>query len=505
MAPLLTISNLAKRFAGVHALKSVSLQAQAGRVLAVIGENGAGKSTLVKILTGNFAPDAGEIIFDGEQHQFSGPQQAASIGISAIQQEPSLFDDLSVAENIFVGAQPERGVAGIDWRTMRQRSRQLLADIGVNLDPNMLMRNLSVAERHQVSLARALSTDAKLIIFDEPTSALSQSEIRHLYGIVEQLRDQGKAIIFISHKFDEIYRICDDYVVLRDGETVDEGELADIGQEHLISQMVGRSLTEIYPKAAVKVGAPVLEVQNFSHPTEFANIGFQLREREILGFYGLVGSGRTEVMEAIFGLKDHSGTLSVGGVEQDIRRPNDAMAAGIAYVPEDRQRHGALTAFSIRDNISLPIINRLARWGFLMPGREQELVDRYGQDMEIKASSWSQPVAELSGGNQQKVVLGKWLATNPSIIILDEPTKGIDVGTKAAVHRHIGKLVQQGLSVILVSSELEEVLALADRMVVMRQGRIDAVLERADFSPELVMAKAAGVLPGSDNVKQAAR
>jgi rhamnose transport system ATP-binding protein len=342
-------------------------------------------------------------------------------------------------------------------------------------------------------VAQALSTDAQLIIFDEPTAALSQTEIQHLYTIIEQLRDEGKAIIYISHKFDEIFHICDDYTVLRDGMPVGEGKIADVTEDDLIALMVGRTLTEIYPKAEAEIGDEVLGVTGYSHPTEFDDVTFHVRRGEILGFYGLVGAGRTEVMEAIFGLKPRcGGTMSLDGKPIEISSPRAAMKAGLAYVPEDRQHHGAILPFPISGNISLPQLDRIGRGIFLNPKAETELVDDFAARVSIRASSWSQPVGELSGGNQQKVVIGKWLATNPRVIILDEPTKGVDVGSKSAVHDTIGQLVKAGLAVILVSSELEEALGISDRLMVMAQGRVVTEFAREAFSSEAVLAAASG-------------
>ena len=493
--PFLEVTGISKRFGGVKALQSVDIAAYQGEVLGLVGENGAGKSTLVKILTGIYAPDEGTIHLGGSEPRINSPQDAADAGISAIQQEPSMFDDLTVAENIFVGAQPIRGFfRQVDWRKMRAESRRILEDIGVSIDPLEVMKHLSVAERHMVSLARALSTDANLIIFDEPTAALSQSEIQHLYSIIEGLKTQNKTIIFISHKFDEIFRICDRYTVLRDGQLVGTGLITDVTKDDLIRMMVGRELKEIYPKVTTEISNTVLRVEGFSHPTEFQDISFELRRGEILGFYGLVGAGRTEVMEAIFGLKKiSSGRVEIEGQPVQISSPNQAMDAGLAYVPEDRQKHGALLPFSISKNFSLPQIHRVANWVFLNRRGEYALVDRFGEQVHIKASSWSQPVRELSGGNQQKVVIGKWLATNPKVVILDEPTKGVDVGSKAAVHKTIGDLVQKGLSVILVTSEIEEAKGLSDRLIVMNRGKIAAEFERSAFSSESIVAAAAGL------------
>lgn len=489
----LTVENLYKRFGGVQALDGVSLRASAGRVLALVGENGAGKSTIVKCLTGIYSPTSGTISVNGVAQEFSRPQDATDSGISAIQQEPSMFDELSVAENIFVGTQPKGTFGLLNWRLMNTQAANILDRIGSDIAPDATMKTLSVAERHMVSLAQALSTDAQLIIFDEPTAALSQAEIQHLYTIIEQLRSDGKAIIYISHKFDEIFRICDDYTVLRDGAPVGEGQISDVREEDLISLMVGRTLTEIYPKVHAEFGEEVLRVEGFSHPTEFENVSFHVRRGEILGFYGLVGAGRTEVMEAVFGLKKHSsGTLWLDGAEVDITSPGVAMSAGLSYVPEDRQHHGAILPFSVSANISLPQLDKIGRGMFLNQKAEDALVDDFADRVSIRASSWAQPVEELSGGNQQKVVIGKWLATNPRVIILDEPTKGIDVGSKSAVHETIGKLVKAGLSVILVTSELEEALGISDRLIVMAQGQVVTEFSRDQFASEIVVAAAAG-------------
>jgi len=492
--PLLEASDLTKRFGGVHALEGVSLRAYSGRVLALVGENGAGKSTVVKCLTGIHVPTSGTISVGGVPQVFSRPQDASKAGISAIQQEPSMFDDLTVAENIYVGAQPRSRFGLVDWRAMNAAAADMLNRIGSDISPDAKMKTLSVAERHMVSLAQALSTDAQIIVFDEPTAALSQAEIRHLYGIIEQLRDEGKAIVYISHKFDEIFRICDDYTVLRDGAPAGEGRIADVTKDDLIALMVGRTLNEIYPKAAAEIGDEVLRVEGFSHPTEFDDVSFHVRRGEVLGFYGLVGAGRTEVMEALFGLKARSsGRVWIDGQSIEITSPVAAMQAGLAYVPEDRQQHGALLAFPISGNISLPQLHRIGLGIFLDATAETKLVDDFAKQVSIRAKSWSQPVSELSGGNQQKVVIGKWLATEPRVIILDEPTKGIDVGSKAAVHETIGTLVKAGLSVVLVTSELEEALGISDRLMVMAQGRVVQEFDRPGFSSEKVLAAASGV------------
>ena len=494
-APVLRLTGISKRFNGIHALSGVNLNIRPGEVMALIGENGAGKSTLVKTLTGIYEPDAGSIQLDGRTVAFGSPQEAMAAGITAVHQETVMFDELSVAENIWVGRQPTTGfLKRIDWARIEREAETLFARLEVVLPVRARVKDLSVAQRHFVEIARALSHDARVVIMDEPTAALSRREIRELYRIIGQLKAAGTAVIFISHKFDEIFEVADCYTVLRDGHFVAEGRLADIGEQELVALMVGRTVHETYPKAEVDVGAPLLEVEGLCHPTEFQDVGFTLKKGEILGFYGLVGAGRSEVMQALFGLTPGvRGRVRMEGREVSIRSPRQAIAHGIAYVPEDRQHHGAHLSMPILQNITLPILDQV---GFYLAGRRAEecaIARHFAEQLELKASHLTQNVAELSGGNQQKVVLGKWLATEPKVIILDEPTKGIDIGSKAAVHRFISELVTRGLSVILVSSELPEVLGLADRMVVMHQGRVERVFARGEATPETVVAAASGI------------
>ncbi|TFW30177.1 sugar ABC transporter ATP-binding protein [Duganella callida] len=490
--PVLQLTGICKRFAGIVALNGVSLSVRAGEVMALIGENGAGKSTLVKTLTGIYQPDEGAIALNGQPVAFASVQDAIRAGITAVHQETVMFDELTVAENIYVGRQPCRG-ARIDWKLIEAEAEKLFARLEVSLPVRARVKDLSVAQRHFVEIARALSQDARVVILDEPTASLSQREIQELYRIIAQLRAAGTAVIFISHKFDEIFTVADRYTVLRDGQFIAEGAMAEITEPELVALMVGRSVRNAYPKASVTPGDTLLEVRNLCHPTEFHDISFSLREGEILGFYGLVGAGRSEVMQALFGLTTGvSGTMTMHGKPVRIDSPADAIAHGIAYVPEDRQHQGAHLTLPILHNITLPILSRV---GFFLRGRRAQeiaIARRYAEQLELKAHNLCQHVSELSGGNQQKVVLGKWLATDPRVMILDEPTKGIDIGSKAAVHRFISELVAKGLSVILVSSELPEVMGLADRIVVMHQGRIENEYARNAATPELIVAAASG-------------
>ncbi len=492
--PLLTLKAINKRFGGVRALTDMQLQANAGEVMALIGENGAGKSTLVKILSGIHRPDSGEIHLDGQLRTFASPLDAMRAGITAVHQETVMFDELTVAENIYMGHHPiTQGFPRVDWRRMEVEAAALFKRLEVDLSPRARVKDLSIAERHFIEIARALSQQARVVIMDEPTAALSQREILELYRIIRQLRAAGTAVIYISHKFDEILAVADRYTVLRDGEFVAEGAVADTCERELVSWMVGRAVTHLYPTSEAVTGGTILEVSDLAHPTEFDGVSFSLRQGEILGFYGLIGAGRSEVMQALFGLTPLSrGDIRVGGVPVTIRSPQDAIDHGIAYVPEDRQHQGAHLGMSIQHNVTLPQLAAFGTWVWGKRRRELAMTREYAERLELKASNFGQLVAELSGGNQQKVVLAKWLATRPKVIIIDEPTKGIDIGSKAAVHGFIRELVRDGLAVILVSSELPEVIGLSDRVMVMHQGRIRREFTRAEASTESVAMAALG-------------
>ena len=493
--PTVALSGITKRFPGVRALNGVSLELYPGEVTALIGENGAGKSTLVKILTGIYQPDAGTIAVKGEPVSLPSAHAAFARGITAIHQETVLFDELTVAENIFLGHAPRTRFGMIDWRRMRREAAELLGDLAPDLHPDMKLKELGIAKKHLVGIARALSIHADVIIMDEPTAALSQKEIEDLYVLVEMLKEEGHAILFISHKFDEIYRIADRFTVFRDGEMVGKGLIKDTPQNEIVRMMVGRAVDQIFPKTRAEIGAPVLEVSGLSHPTEFADIGFTVRRGEILGFYGLVGAGRTEVMQALFGItRTRAGTIAVEGEPVALRSPADAIEAGIVYVPEERGKQGVVLGLPIVQNVTLPSLGRIStRRGFLRLAQEFALARTYVERLDLRAASLSQDVGTLSGGNQQKVVIGKWLATQPKVIILDEPTKGIDIGSKAAVHGFMAELVAQGLAVIMVSSELPEILGMADRIVVMRAGRIAGVLDNdPGLTPDRLVKLAIG-------------
>ncbi len=409
-----------------------------------------------------------------------------------------LFDELSVAENIFLGHAPRGRFGLIDWRTMNTEAAALLERIGARIAPDALLRDLGIASKHLVAIARALSIDARIVIMDEPTAALSHKEIGELYELIERLKAEGKAILFITHKFDEIFRIADRYVVLRDGELVGAGLIAETDQNALVRLMVGRSVDQIFPKQPAKIGAAVLEVSGFGHRAEFDDIGFALRRGEILGFYGLVGAGRSELMQALFGItRATSGAVRIDGRPADIRSSADAIRRGIVYVPEERGRQGAIIGLPIFQNVTLPSLHTTSRSGFLRLAEEFRLAREQAGRLDLRAAALDQDVGTLSGGNQQKVVIAKWLATDPRIIILDEPTKGIDIGSKAAVHAIMSELAGRGLSIIMVSSEIPEILGMSDRVIVMREGRIAGVFERDGLDAETLVRAAAGIAEGA--------
>ncbi|PZX13782.1 rhamnose transport system ATP-binding protein [Palleronia aestuarii] len=490
---VLSLEAITKTFPGVTALNDVALSLYPGEVTALVGENGAGKSTLVKILTGIYQPDGGTIRVDGAETRFPTAIAAQSAGITAIHQETVLFDELSVAENIFLGHAPRGRFGLIDWARLRVDAKAILERIGARLDPETPLKELGIASKHLVAIARALSVEARVVVMDEPTASLSQAEIEELYDLVERLKAEGKAILFISHKFDEIFRIADRYTVFRDGEMVDAGRITEVTEDQLVEKMVGRTMDAIFPDRTFDPGPEILRVEGYRHPTEFAEIDFTLRRGEILGFYGLVGAGRSEVMQALFGVtRPSAGRVLLDGQEIVIRSPADAIAQGIVYVPEDRGHQGAITALPIFQNVTLPSLPQTSRHGFIRMAEEFALAREYTERLDLRAAALDQNVGNLSGGNQQKVVIAKWLATRPKVIILDEPTKGIDVGSKAAVHAFMAELAAEGLAVIMVSSEIPEILGMSDRAIVLRDGRIAGAFEREDLTPEILVRAAAG-------------
>ena len=491
--PIVELSMIAKQFGGVQALRGVDLKLLPGEVHALVGENGAGKSTLVKILAGIHRPDAGVMKVGGEVVELRSPIQAQALGIAVVQQEPMMFPDLDVAENVFMGRHPRDRFGRVEWKRMYQEVDQLLASLDVSLSSHTPVQGLSVAEQQLVEIAKALSLQARVLVLDEPTAALSSHEVDELFAIVKQLRERRVAILFVSHRLEEVFTLADRLTVFRDGTHIITAPVSEMTTEAIIKYMVGRELSNLYPKSEAKIGEVVLEVRHLTRPGVFADVSFQLRRGEILGFAGLVGAGRTEVARVLFGIDQaESGETWLKGKQVRIRSPQQAMEYGIAYVPEDRHQQGLVMNFSIASNITLAILQLVSRLGLLDPRREQKIASEYSSRLRVRSSGVGQVVSALSGGNQQKVVLGKWLATNPSVLILDEPTRGIDVGAKAEVHRIISELAASGLAIILISSELPEVLAMADRVLVLHEGRITGTFPRSEATQERVMFAATG-------------
>lgn len=488
---ILKMTNISKNFAGVQALRDVHFDLRPGEVHAILGENGAGKSTLIKIMTGVHQPTEGQIFLNGNPIHFSEPRESRERGIAAIYQEPSLFPDLDIAENIYVGRQPTGGGGRIAWRKMYREAKILLDSLGVHMDPKTKAGNLSVAQQQMVEIARALSLEAKILIMDEPTSSLTLAEVADLFRIVNRLKEAGTAIVFISHRLEELFQLADRVTVLRDGAYVETRTMTNVTTEQLIQLMVGRTLDDLFPKQDVEIGEVVLQVNGLTRPGVFQNVSFELHKGEILGLAGLVGAGRTDVARSLFGVEPAaSGTVSINGQAVDIRNSHQAMNLGLAYVPEDRQHHGLILPMSISDNISLPILSEFSPGGWINTEQEQVIALDSATKLAVKTSGIGQKAQELSGGNQQKVVLAKWLGTNPRILILDEPTRGIDVGTKAAVHRLMGQLAAEGMSILMISSELPEILGMSDRILVMREGFITGQFSREEATQEKIMLAA---------------
>jgi rhamnose transport system ATP-binding protein len=488
---ILELQRISKSFSGVEVLHEVSFALRPGEVHALLGENGAGKSTLVKIITGVHQPDKGEIFLKGGPAHFSDARESRQAGIAAIYQELSLFPDLDVAENIFAGRQPVMFGGRVDWRKLYSEAGNLLESLGVKLDLKQKARTLSIAQQQMVEIARAFSISAQILIMDEPTSSLTLHEVDDLFRLVRRLRAEGTAIIFISHRLDELFALADRVTVLRDGSYVDTRPMQEVTRDDLIRMMVGRTITNLFPKQDVPAGDVILKVENLTRAGSFYDVSFELRRGEILGLAGLVGAGRTNVARAIFGVEPPTaGKIEVEGREVAITSAQQAIELGLAYVPEDRQLHGLIPAMPLTPNISLPMLPHYAQMGWLQDKLERKSAYDAALQMEVRANNVWQLARELSGGNQQKVVLAKWLSTNPRILILDEPTRGIDVGTKAAVHGLMSKLAAEGMAILMISSELPEILGMSDRVIVMREGYMTAHFSRAEATQEKIISAA---------------
>ena len=497
---VLKMEAISKEFPGVRALDNVHLEVMPGEIHALLGENGAGKSTLMKILSGVYRRDSGQILLDGQPVEVHNPHHAQSIGITIIHQELNLMPNLSVAENVFIGREPNR-YSLVRWGELHRQTRVLTERLGLQVAPSALVRNLSVAEQQMVEIARALSVQSRVIIMDEPTSALTENEVSHLFGIMRELRAQGLGIIFISHRMDEVFEICDRITVLRDGQYVGTVETAQASQDQIVRMMVGRPVEEFFGEAESHPGEVMLEVRGVSrtgsaddpNKTVLRDISLTVRAGEIVGLAGLVGSGRTELARCIFGVdRRNSGEIYVGGEHVPVRSPGDAIRAGMGMVPEDRKLQALFLAMSVEDNASMAAMGDVATMGIVSDARLRQMVHGYVDMLSIRLATIRQRVLDLSGGNQQKVVIARWLARKPRILIMDEPTRGIDVGAKAEVHALMHTLAREGVAIIMISSELPEVLAMSDRILVMHEGELVGELSRAEATAERVGALMTG-------------
>ena len=493
--PVLVLRHAAKAFGAVQALLDGSIELYPGEAHALVGENGAGKSTLVKILAGVYQPDAGSLLVDSQEVTLHGPAAARAAGIAVIYQEPALFPDLSVAENIFMGRQPLAAGRRIDRRRMHAAAAGLFGRLGVRLDPGRVSRGLSIADQQVVEIAKALSLDARVIVMDEPTAALSAAEVARLFEVVRTLRAAGAAVLFISHRLEEVFAICQRVTVMRDGRHVLTRELAGLTADDLVRAMVGRQVTERAAGQRAAPGELVLRVERLTREGVFTDISLNVRAGEIVVLAGLVGSGRSEVARAVFGIDRYdAGRVVMRGRELRRASPTSAMAAGIGFVPEDRRQQGLVMDMSVQQNMALASLGRLRRAGLISAKSERDFAADWALRLRIKFGRLTDPVSQLSGGNQQKVVLAKWLGRQPSLLIVDEPTRGIDIATKAEVHRLLSRLAGNGVAILMISSELPEVLRVGDRILVMREGRLVAECSRAEASEETIMSAATGQL-----------
>jgi rhamnose transport system ATP-binding protein len=493
--PLLSLQHAAKAFGAVQAIADGSIDLYAGEVHGLVGENGAGKSTLVKILAGVYQPDSGELLVNGAATVLHGPAAAQEAGIAVIYQEPTLFPDLTAAENIFMGRQPLRRGRRIDARQMRAQAQALFERLGVRLDPGRICRGLSIADQQIIEIAKALSLDAQVIVMDEPTAALSATEVTRLFDVAATLRASGSAVLFISHRLEEVFEICQRVTVMRDGRQVLSRKLAGLTADDLVRAMVGRELADRVDGEPTVPGEQVLRVERLTREAVFTDISFDVRAGEIVAFAGLVGSGRSEVARAVFGIDRYdAGSVTVRGRRLRGSSPTGAMAAGVGFVPEDRRQQGLVMDMSVQQNMALASLRRLRHAGLISSKSERNFAADWALRLRIKFGRLTDPVSQLSGGNQQKVVLAKWLGREPALLIVDEPTRGIDIATKAEVHRLLMQLARNGVAILMISSELPEVLRVSDRILVMREGRLAAEYSRSDASEEKIMSAATGQL-----------
>ncbi|WNC13541.1 ATP-binding cassette domain-containing protein [Brevibacillus brevis] len=491
---LLEMKGISKSFPGVKVLSDVQLNLKGGELVALMGENGAGKSTLMKILGGIYERDAGTIVVKGEVQEKMTPDIAASRGIAIIHQELNLIPHLTVMENIFLGREYTYGKSGfVNWGRMRKETKRWLDQLAISLDPDTPVGELSVGQQQMIEIAKALSMQADILVLDEPTAALTNREIDALFEVIASLKEKGVGMIYISHRMEEIFQVSDRITVLRDGQYVGTVETAHTDMDELVKMMVGREITDRFPKADVKWGEERLRVEHLSVKGKLSDISFTVKSGEIVGVAGLMGAGRTEMAKALFGLeKVREGQIYVDGKPIRVTKPIDAISAGIALVTEDRKEEGLVLSLSVRENISLPNLEKVSSLGVMQPGKEQALADDAISRLFIKTAGGEQIVGSLSGGNQQKVVIGKWLATRPKILILDEPTRGVDIGAKKEIYDIMNRLAQEGVAILMISSELPEVLGMSDRVLVMHEGRITGEFTREEATQELIMYAATG-------------
>ncbi|MFZ0530102.1 MAG: sugar ABC transporter ATP-binding protein [Propionicimonas sp.] len=486
--PVLELKGVSKSFGAVVALRNADLALYSGSIHAVVGENGAGKSTLVKIMAGLYQRDTGTFEMDGKAVTFRTTAEAKAAGVAVIYQEPTLFPDLSVTENVFMGRQPVGRFGRIDKAAMRAEVTELMERLGVRIDPDRLTQGLSIADQQIIEIAKAISLDARVLIMDEPTAALSGVEVERLFAVARSLRDEGRALMFISHRFDEVFSLCDTVTVMRDGTYISTDAIVDTSVPEIVQRMVGREVKELFPKMEATIGEPLLEVSDLNMPGVFHDISFTVRSGEIVALAGLVGAGRSEVARAVFGVDPYeSGSVKLAGKAVPAGNPSAAMKLGLALVPEDRRKQGLVIDAGVATNASDAIRGSLTKLGLITVRAENAAAQVWARKLEVKTAALDAVAGTLSGGNQQKVVLAKWLAANPRVLIIDEPTRGIDVGTKSEVHRMMSELACQGLAILMISSELPEVLGMADRVLVMREGRLTATLDRAEATAEAVM------------------
>ena len=487
---LLDMKQIIKSFNGVEVLHGIDFSLRAGTVHALMGENGAGKSTLMKVLAGVHKCDDGEIWLKGKKTEIQSPRHAQELGIAMIHQELSPVPEMTVAENIFLGREPRKGLF-VDYKKMYADTEKLLGEMKVRVSPRAKIGRLKVADQQLIEISKAISLNADIIVMDEPTSAITDQEVEILFKTIADLKKKGTGIIYISHKMDEIFRIADDITVLRDGTYVNSWEAKDIDNNTLIKNMVGRELNEIFPKIKVPAKDVVMEVRHFTKENQFEDISFLVREGEILGIAGLIGAGRTELMNAIFGLeKPDSGEVFFEGRKVEIRRPSDAIRHGIAYVTEDRKNEGLVLEMGVGQNITIASMKTLSSGMFIKRQEEKKTIDDQIRALRIKVHSPRQLVGKLSGGNQQKVVLAKWMMKNPKLLILDEPTRGIDIGAKSEIYKLMGEIVEKGNSIIMISSEMPEAMGMSDRILVLSNGRLSGELSREEFAQEDIMKMA---------------